>query len=115
MNFIRLQHCLDGGGCKTSIVFISILSYIFMENLTAKDCLKKLEEVEVAIKKLKTRRLEILRKKETDRDDAEKAELTDYNSNLAKLEADKKYWQNAITVAQSHQRGIFMHVNIRPK
>lgn len=112
MNFIRLQHCLDGGGCKTSIVFISILSYIFMENLTEYKELKKVEE---DIKKLKTRRLEILRKKETDRDDAEKAELTDYNSNLAKLEADKKYWQNAITVAQSHQRGIFMHVNIRPK
>ena len=74
-------------------------------------CAEELQKVEDDIKALKSRRLDILRKKESDRDDAEKAELADY----AKLEADKKYWQNALTKAQSHLAGIFKYVNRRPK
>jgi predicted nuclease with TOPRIM domain len=65
-----------------------------MSNLTAQDCLKKLEAVEKKLEELRTRRLDLLKK--NDKDDAEKAELADY----AKLEADKVKWNERLDKAQ---------------
>jgi hypothetical protein len=47
--------------------------------------------------------LNILRKK--DRDDADNAELHDYEANLNKLDAKDKYWQEVLNEAHNQQNG----------
>jgi hypothetical protein len=81
-----------------------------MENLTAQDCYKELKAVELEIKELKARRLELLKKGE-ETDASEKAELEDYVSEVGKLEADKAKWFELLQKAQSRlivEQGILL-------
>ena len=113
---VKMMTRLDGNGSETPIAKKHhFSSFKFKMKSQFEHCAEELQKVEDDIKALKSRRLDILRKKESDRDDAEKTELADYDADYAKLEADKKYWQNALTKAQSHLAGIFKYVNRRPK
>ena len=71
-------------------------------------CANKLELVEGKIEKLKSdfksRRTELLGKKE--KDDAEKQELADYDSDLTELKKDKNYWQDELKEVTSQQQGL---------
>jgi hypothetical protein len=68
-----------------------------MENLTE---YKELKAAEKKLETLQARRLVLLKKKEEERDDAEKAELKDYDSELAEIKADKAKWFDLLRKAQ---------------
>jgi 16S rRNA G1207 methylase RsmC len=70
-------------------------------DLTAQDCLKKLEEVEDKIEKLTS----LLDKEEKDLLPSEKKKVKDFDANLAKLDKEKEYWQDALKEAQKQQQG----------
>jgi DNA-binding protein H-NS len=66
------------------------------QNLTPVYCATELKAAEKKLEELKARRLELLRKKEAERDDAEKAELADYEE----LKANKAKWFELLQKAQ---------------
>jgi hypothetical protein len=70
------------------------------QNLTPVYCATKLEAVELKLETLKARRLALLKKKEEERDDAEKAELKDYEELKADMLNDKAKWFDLLQKAQ---------------
>ncbi|KAJ3334839.1 hypothetical protein HDU83_000929, partial [Entophlyctis luteolus] len=55
--------------------------------------LNKIDEIDKKINELRVERTKVLRKKETERDDADKALLADFLEMVAEMVAEKKRWE----------------------